>query len=67
MSELTLECPCCGDIGATADADGMFFDGQPLECGCPGHVAVDDADPEAEAWVNSGDVLCKKCEARDVI
>lgn len=36
-----LECPECGGIGAVADADGYFHDGQPLVCGCKGHVMCD--------------------------
>lgn len=36
-----LECPCCGDVGAEADNDGLFWDGQALVCGCPGHVSCD--------------------------
>lgn len=56
----TLECPCCGDDGATSDAEGLFYDGQPLECGCPGHVCVDEDDG---AWINNGDTHCPKCES----
>lgn len=37
----TLECPCCGDDGAVADANGEFHDGQRLVCGCNGLVSVD--------------------------
>lgn len=39
-----LECPCCGDVGAEADAEGLFSDGQELVCGCPGVVGVDEDD-----------------------
>lgn len=39
--ELELECPCCGNVGAVADADGMFVDGQALVCICLGHVSCD--------------------------
>lgn len=51
-----LECPCCGDEGAESDEDGCFTDGQPLMCGCVGHVsaAADDEDP----WIHSGDDPC---------
>ena len=37
-----LECPCCGDVGAFADHDGFFYDGQPLVCGCDGWVSADE-------------------------
>jgi hypothetical protein len=54
----TLECPCCGDDGAVADADGLFHDEQPLTCGCPGLVHVDD---DGDVWINNGDDPCVKC------
>ena len=50
-----LECPCCGDVGAAAGADGLFYDGQPLACGCAGHVSVD---AESEAWIMLSDDPC---------
>jgi hypothetical protein len=53
-----LECPCCGDDGAVSDAQGWFSDGQPLICGCPGWVSVD----EDEAWINACNEPCAKCE-----
>jgi hypothetical protein len=53
----TLECPCCGDDGAVADQQGLFYDGQPLVCGCPGWVTVDDDC----AWINNGDEECLQC------
>jgi hypothetical protein len=46
----TLECPCCGDDGAYADPNGQFADGQPLVCGCDGHVTVDE-DDGPRVWV----------------
>jgi len=51
---MALECHCCGDTAVTCDSDGMFYDGQPLECGCLGHVSVD----EEEAHVYILDGLC---------
>jgi hypothetical protein len=54
----TLECPCCGDEGAVADAEGCFTDGQPLTCGCPGMVSVD---TESDPFINNGDEPCAKC------
>ena len=54
-----LECPCCGCEGAESQHDGLFSDGQALICGCPGWVSVD----EDEAWINNGDLPCRKCEA----
>lgn len=56
----TLECPCCGDDGAYANAAGEFADGQALTCGCPGWVTVEE---EGEAWINNGDAPCDRCEA----
>jgi hypothetical protein len=50
-----LECPCCGDVGAIADADGLFADGQKLVCGCAGWVSVD---AESEPFINNGDEPC---------
>ena len=53
---MILECPCCGGDGAESDADGLFYDGQPLTCGCRGWVSVD-GDPEGP-WINNGDEPC---------
>jgi hypothetical protein len=44
-----LECPCCGDIAARPDARGFYIDGQPITCGCGGHVTLD---AETPPWVN---------------
>ncbi len=55
-----LECPCCGDDGAVSDESGLFNDGQPLICGCPGAVSVEDNEG---AWINNYDEPCAKCEA----
>jgi hypothetical protein len=60
----TLECPCCGDVGAEADRFNWFYDGQPLICGCPGWVSVSDDD---EAWINNGDDSCLRCEDEGLI
>jgi len=57
-----LECPCCGDDGAESDAEGLFYDGQKLICGCPGVVTVD----EDDVWINNGDAPCQKCEQEAV-
>lgn len=57
-----LECPCCGDNGAASDGEGCFYDGQGLICGCLGWVSVDE---DGEAWINTGDEKCPKCEADD--
>lgn len=56
---ITLECPCCGDIGVESN-DGLFQDGQPLTCGCPGWVSVEE---DGDAWINNGDEPCPRCEA----
>ena len=49
-----LECPCCGDDGAEADADECFTDGQGLLCGCNGWVSV----TEDEVYICIGDDPC---------
>jgi hypothetical protein len=49
---MALECHCCGDTAATCDSDGLFYDGQPLECGCLGHVSVDEE--EAHIYILDG-------------
>ena len=54
-----LECPCCGDDGAKSDGDGLFFDGQDLICGCPGHVCVDE---DGDVWINNGETYCAQCD-----
>lgn len=59
ISDKYLECPCCGNEGAEADADGWFTDGQSLICGCVGWVTVEET---GEAWINNGDEPCP-CEA----
>lgn len=58
-----LECPCCGGEGAPADRDGMFSDGDPLVCGCPGWVCVDE---DGDCWINNGDEDCPRCAAEVV-
>lgn len=35
----SIECPCCGCDGAESDADGFYWDGQPLICECIGQVS----------------------------
>jgi hypothetical protein len=51
-----LECPCCGCEGAESDDDGMFYDDQPLICGCPGLVRVDE---DGDVWINNLDKACE--------
>ena len=36
----TLECPCCGDIGAEPVEDGFLYNGQQTTCGCGGIVSL---------------------------
>lgn len=55
-----LECGCCGDVGAWADDDGLFGDGDPLVCGCPGQVSID---PDAGPWINNFHEPCAQCDA----
>lgn len=59
---MSLECPCCGCEGAVADADGLFYDGQPLVCPCDGHVAVYEDD--GDAWV-SVQAPCTRCQPEE--
>lgn len=40
-----LECPHCGDVAAYSDERGLFYDGQPLTCGCTGIVSADSESP----------------------
>lgn len=55
MSRQFLDCPCCGGEGAEADAKGYFSDGQPLICGCKGHVTCD-SETEPYVWADDCDV-----------
>lgn len=57
MSDDTLECPCCGDVGAR----GIVNDGDALLCGCPGQVSLD---AETEPYINSGEDECVPCRLR---
>ena len=47
-----IECPCCGDDAAESEANGLFYDEQPLTCGCVGHVSVDE---DGAVWVSIAD------------
>jgi hypothetical protein len=51
-----IECPCCGDVGAEADKDGYFFDGQDLVCGCAGGVSCDS---ETEPYISIDECDCQ--------
>lgn len=57
-NDVELECPCCGDLAATADEHGAFTDGQPLECGCDGWVTCDSEEP-AEVVIDPDG--CEQC------
>jgi len=58
----TLECPCCGEVGAKADpSTGLFTDGEKVTCGCGGWVSVTNDDEEP--WINMGERPCPKCDA----
>lgn len=40
----TLECPCCGETAATSDVNGVFEEGQEVECMCMGlQVSIEEA------------------------
>lgn len=54
-----LECPCCGEEGAMSSPDGRFEDEQPLICGCPGHVSIND---DGETWIDNGEGFCAHCQ-----
>ena len=49
--DLTIECPCCGDDACYGQDGELVTDGQPLMCGCKGHMSVD-SESEPEAWVD---------------
>lgn len=51
----TMECPCCGNVGATANLRDEYIDGQGLECGCSGNVSVD----EDGAYISIHDCACE--------
>ena len=60
MSEtIYLPCYCCGSSeGAVSDERGYFYDGQPLICGCDGHVSLDsESDPDV---VTDDDCPCDR-------
>ena len=64
MSDDYIECPCCGCEGAYPGKDGLYYDGQPLVCGCPGAVRVDEdgpADEDCGVWVKNGNEPCQRC------
>ncbi len=51
-----LECPCCGAEGAESNERGLYYDGQPLTCGCNGIVSCD---AESDAYVSVDDCPCE--------
>ena len=50
-----IECPCCGDDAAYGMDDELVTDGQPLLCGCRGHISCD---TESEPDVFIDDCKC---------
>lgn len=55
MSEpYKIVCPCCGCVGAEPNAKGLVYDGQPLLCGCAGHVSCD-VETAPYIWVSDTD------------
>ena len=56
--EPTIECWCCGGIAA----EGMVTDGDPLMCGCSGHIGVC---VEEGVSVILGDEECERCAAEE--
>lgn len=60
MWEMTIDCPCCGNEGAKADAEGYFTNGQGLICGCRGSVVCDS---ETEPYVQADKCDCHDREA----
>ena len=65
MNRIILSCPCCGLDAAESDEHGRFYDEQPLICGCPGWVCIDDEN--VEVWISdgTGDGPCPACEERE--
>lgn len=60
MKAMYLYCDCCGADGAVSDARGYFFDGQPLICGCDGHVSCD---AETDPYIYTSDECrCQEME-----
>lgn len=51
----TIECTCCGDIGAVSNAEGYYYDGQKLVCGCVGAVSCD---AETEPYISIFECDC---------
>jgi hypothetical protein len=55
-SDWSIECPCCGDDAAFGAKGDEIVDGQPLACGCVGHISVDS---ENEAYAFADDCCCQ--------
>ena len=50
-----IECPCCGCDAAFGPGDRWtVYDGQPLLCGCRGHINVD-TESEPEVFIDDCD------------
>ena len=59
----TVECSCCGDVGAYANEEDLFEDGQSLICGCHGWVVVEE---DGDIWVNASECDCHSYGDDDV-
>ena len=57
LTAAELECPCCGDVGAYGDDEGLFYDGQVLQCGCEGAVSVRKGSFMAEETLSEWEVF----------
>jgi len=55
----TLECPCCGGDAASWTSAKPIYDGDPITCGCPGSVYVDEDHPGSVTIDESQP--CPKC------
>lgn len=53
---LIIECPCCGDDAWVGQEGDPIYDGEPLRCGCRGHISCD---RESEPSVFVDDCLCQ--------
>lgn len=47
----SIECPCCGCEAWYGPYGGEVYDGQPLECGCKGHISVD-SESEPDVFID---------------
>lgn len=56
---LRIECPCCGDEAWIGQDGDMVEDGQPLLCGCQGHISCDS---ETEPYAVADNCRCQEAD-----